>query len=94
MITNLFRIFEENIADINREKLKVAVGLYDYIAQGSTEISFRKGDRMTVIVDRNPIWWKVIHVSSREMGWIPTSFVAVERSASSERYANIMLIFL
>lgn len=71
----------------------MAVGLYDYVAQGNTEISFLKGDRMTVIVDKNPIWWKVIHVSSREMGWIPTSFVTVERSASCEKYEDKMLSF-
>lgn len=43
-----------------------------------------KGDRMEVLDDSEPDWWRVLHLTTLQEGLIPWNFVAVERSIESE----------
>ncbi|KAI4486778.1 hypothetical protein M0804_006148 [Polistes exclamans] len=63
---------------------KIVVALYNYTARESTDVSFVKGDRMEVLDDTEPDWWKVLHLTTLQEGLIPWNFVAVERSVESE----------
>lgn len=62
------------------------VALYNYTARESTDVSFVKGDRMEVLDDSEPDWWKVLHLTTLQEGLIPWNFVAVERSVESEEW--------
>lgn len=63
---------------------KIVVALYNYTARESTDVSFMKGDRMEVLDDSEPDWWRVLHLTTLQEGLIPWNFVAVERSVESE----------
>lgn len=69
------------------------MALYNYTARESTDVSFVKGDRMEVLDDSEPDWWKVLHLTTLQEGLIPWNFVAVERSVESEECVSANLIF-
>jgi len=49
-----------------------------------SDVSFVKGDRMELLDDTEPDWWKVKHLRTGEEGLIPWNFVAEEKSVESE----------
>lgn len=55
-----------------------------YAARADTDISFRKGDRMEVLNDTEPDWWRVLHLTTRQQGLVPVNFVAEESSVECE----------
>lgn len=63
---------------------KIVVGLYSYRARERTDLSFKKGDRMEVIDDSEPDWWKVRDLVTGREGLIPWNFVAEELTVASE----------
>ncbi|KAL3275725.1 hypothetical protein HHI36_020473 [Cryptolaemus montrouzieri] len=65
-------------------KGKVVVALYNYEARDNTDVSFKKGDRMEVIDDSEGDWLNVVHLITKEKGYIPSNFVAAEMSVESE----------
>lgn len=69
------------------------MALYNYTARESTDVSFVKGDRMEVLDDSEPDWWKVLHLTTLQEGLIPWNFVAVERSVESEECVSANSIF-
>ncbi|XP_028138509.1 tyrosine-protein kinase Src64B [Diabrotica virgifera virgifera] len=62
----------------------IMVAMYNYEARDSQDVSFRKGDRMEVIDDSEGDWLKVIHLVTKEKGYIPGNYVAPEQSVESE----------
>ncbi|VEN55580.1 unnamed protein product [Callosobruchus maculatus] len=58
--------------------------MYNYEARDSQDVSFKKGDRMEIIDDTEGDWLKVIHLITKEKGYIPGNFVAPELSVESE----------
>ncbi|VVC96342.1 unnamed protein product [Leptidea sinapis] len=60
------------------------VPLCAYTARAESDISFRKGDRMEVLSDAEPDWWRVLHLTSRREGLVPANFVAEESSVECE----------
>jgi len=75
--------FSPDVAHSQRSN-KIVVALYNYTARESTDVSFMKGDRMEVLDDSEPDWWRVLHLTTLQEGLIPWNFVAVERSVESE----------
>ncbi|KAK9876796.1 hypothetical protein WA026_015034 [Henosepilachna vigintioctopunctata] len=65
-------------------KGKIVVALYNYEARDTSDLSFKKGDRMEIIDDSEKDWFNVIHLSTRNTGYIPSNFVAAEMSVESE----------
>ncbi|EEZ99753.2 tyrosine-protein kinase Src64B [Tribolium castaneum] len=65
-------------------KGRVVVALYNYEARDSSDVSFKKGDRMEVIDDSEGDWLNVIHLITKVQGYIPGNFVAAELSVESE----------
>lgn len=68
----------------NAPKRRIVVALYNYKAREHTDVSFRKGDRMEVIDDKESDWWRVVHLGTKIEGLIPWNFVAEELSVASE----------
>ncbi|CAH1959823.1 unnamed protein product [Acanthoscelides obtectus] len=63
---------------------RIVVAMYNYEARDSQDVSFKKGDRMEIIDDTEGDWLKVIHLITKEKGYIPGNFVAPELSVESE----------
>lgn len=62
----------------------IVIALYNYTARDSTDVTFRKGDRLQVIDNSDGDWWTVVHLGTGQEGLIPGNFVAVELSVESE----------
>lgn len=65
-------------------KGRVVVAMYNYEARDSQDVSFKKGDRMEVTDDSEGDWLHVVHLVTKERGYIPGNFVAPELSVESE----------
>lgn len=73
-------------AHASKGSRRVVKALCGYAARADTDISFRKGDRMEVLSDTEPDWWRVLHLTSRLEGLVPVNFVAEESSVESEEW--------
>lgn len=56
-----------------------------------SDVSFVKGDRMELLDDSEPDWWRVRHLRTNEEGLIPWNFVAEEKSVESEEYETLFI---
>lgn len=54
---------------------KIANALDDYTAKEYPHISFLKGDQFQVIDDSEFNYWRVIHMSTREVGLVPANLM-------------------
>ncbi|XP_003742915.1 tyrosine-protein kinase Src64B [Galendromus occidentalis] len=63
---------------------KSVVALYTYEARADGDLSFRKGDRLIIIDDRDPDWWCARNSLTNRQGYIPRNYVAAEKSVESE----------
>lgn len=63
---------------------QIVVAVYNYQSREMSDVSFVKGDRMELIDDSEPDWWRVRHLRTGEEGLIPWNFVAEEKSVESE----------
>ena len=65
---------------------RIVIAKYSYNAREAADVSFLKGDRMEILDDSEPDWWRVKHLRTGEEGFIPWNFVAEEKSIESEEY--------
>jgi len=63
---------------------RIVVAVYNYQSREMSDVSFVKGDRMELLDDSEPDWWRVRHLRTNEEGLIPWNFVAEEKSVESE----------
>uniref|UniRef100_A0A8D9F015 Tyrosine-protein kinase n=2 Tax=Cacopsylla melanoneura TaxID=428564 RepID=A0A8D9F015_9HEMI len=68
----------------NSGRGKIVVAVYNYQSREAADVSFLKGDRMEIIDDSEPDWWRVRHLRTGDEGLIPWNFVAPEKSVESE----------
>jgi len=62
----------------------VVIALYTYSAKDDGDLSFRKGDRLTILDDSDPDWWLAKHKSSNQKGYIPRNYVVSEAIETEE----------
>ncbi|XP_064625819.1 proto-oncogene tyrosine-protein kinase Yrk-like isoform X1 [Lineus longissimus] len=62
---------------------KVVRAMYDYAARTQEDLTFKKGDIMEIIDDKDRDWWLARHMSHRSEGYIPSNYVAPEDSLES-----------
>lgn len=77
-------ILKFQISGITNGGRRVVKALCAYTARADSDISFRKGDRMEVLSDAEPDWWRVLHLTTRREGLVPVNFVAEESSVECE----------
>ncbi|XP_054286422.1 tyrosine-protein kinase Src64B [Macrosteles quadrilineatus] len=63
---------------------RIVVAVYNYQSREAADVSFIKGDRMEILDDSEPDWWRVRHLKTGDEGLIPWNFVAEEKSVESE----------
>jgi hypothetical protein len=57
-----------------------AKALYSYTAKSSSELSFTKGEPLTIL-DCRGNWWQARHPTTGGVGFVPSNFIAVLRKA-------------
>jgi hypothetical protein len=56
--------------------------LYDYVAQNEGELSFKKGDEITVLSDAKEGWYNAIHYGTH--GFVPSNYVQVKAGGEED----------
>ena len=67
----------------NEEKL-IFVALYDYNARTTEDLSFKKGERMEIINNKDGGWWQATSLSSGQSGYVPSNYIAPATSLQTE----------
>ena len=62
----------------------VFVALYDYQARTNEDLSFYKGDRLEIVNNNDGDWWQARHMTSNNVGYIPSNYVAPVSSLKKE----------
>lgn len=64
--------------------VKVFVALYDYDARTEEDLSFKKGELLEILNDTQGDWWYARSRTTRTEGYIPSNYVAKQKSLESE----------
>ena len=62
----------------------IFVGLYDYDARISEDLSFKKGERLQIINTADGDWWYARSLTTNQEGYIPSTYVAPDKSYEAE----------
>ncbi|KAI8981176.1 ras GEF [Trametes punicea] len=62
--------------------------LYDYDAEDSSQLSFRRNDILDVVKREETGWWAAIRPEDNSVGWIPSAFVEPISDALAEKLRN------
>ena len=62
----------------------ILVALYDYNACTAEDLSFSKGERLELINRPVGEWWEARLLSTNQQGFIPSNYVAEERTINAE----------
>jgi len=62
----------------------IFIGLYDYEARISEDLSFKKGERLQIINTADGDWWYARSLVTNSEGYIPSTYVAPEKSYEAE----------
>ena len=60
------------------------VGLYDFDAKEEIDLSFKKGERLQILNTMDQDWWYARSLKTNIEGYIPSNFVAPEKSYEEE----------
>ena len=53
----------------------ICIGLYDYSARETIDLSFMKGDLIYIINDKDDDWWWARKKDGGEEGYVPSNYV-------------------
>lgn len=68
----------------NEERLLIYVALYDYDARTNEDLSFKKGEKMEIINNKDGGWWKAKSLVSGRSGYVPSNYIALASSLQTE----------
>lgn len=61
------------------------IALYNYNAKDEGDLSFKKGDRLLLLSDKDdPDWWLARNLATNEKGYIPRNYVVSEALETEE----------
>ena len=72
------------IAPASSQGATVFVALYDYEARISEDLSFKKAERLQIINTADGDWWYARSLQTNKEGYIPSTYVAPEKSYEAE----------
>uniref|UniRef100_A0A914WUE6 Uncharacterized protein n=1 Tax=Plectus sambesii TaxID=2011161 RepID=A0A914WUE6_9BILA len=68
-----------------KEDKTIAFALYDFNPSNEGQISFKKGDRMTLLDTRSQIdWWLAEHAQSGQTGYVPKNYITTENEGTAD----------
>uniref|UniRef100_A0A7N6BKX9 Tyrosine-protein kinase n=1 Tax=Anabas testudineus TaxID=64144 RepID=A0A7N6BKX9_ANATE len=62
------------------------VALYDYESRTTSDLTFRKGDRLQIVNNTEGDWWLARSLTTGESGYIPSNYVAPSDSIQAEEW--------
>lgn len=62
----------------------IYLALYDYKARTAEDLSFKKGERMEIINNKDGGWWQARSLTSGESGYVPSNYIAPATSLQTE----------
>lgn len=63
---------------------QTVIALYTYQAKDEGDLSFKKGDRLLILDDKDPDWWLARHVGQIKSGYIPRNYVVAQAIQTEE----------
>ncbi|KAM5536010.1 hypothetical protein V8D89_010268 [Ganoderma adspersum] len=63
--------------------------LYDYDAEDSDQLSFRRNDILDVVKKEDTGWWAAIRLDDHRVGWIPSAFVEPISDALADKLRGV-----
>ena len=73
-----------SVAPPQSQGATVFVALYDYEARISEDLSFKKLERLQIINTSDGDWWYARSLQTNREGYIPSTYVAPEKSYEAE----------
>lgn len=74
-----------NLPSINGvQAATIFLALYDYEARINEDLSFKKGERLQIINTADGDWWYAKSLVTGREGYIPSTYVAPEKSYEAE----------
>jgi fyn-related kinase len=70
--------------DLGLSSSKIFIALYDYDARTDEDLSFKKGEHLEILDDKQGDWWYATSRSTHLQGYIPSNYVAKLKSLESE----------
>ena len=67
-----------------QQSAAIFIGLYDYEAKIGDELSFKKGERLQIINTAYGDWWYGRSLTTNQEGYIPSTYVAPDKSYEAE----------
>ena len=67
-----------------QQSAAIFIGLYDYEARISEDLSFKKGERLQIINTADGDWWYARSLITNQEGYIPSTYVAPDKSYEAE----------
>eukprot|EP01147_Barroeca_monosierra_P008492 gene8492-962_t len=71
---------------VEQQDSNVFVALYNYDARTPDDLTFKKGDEMQIINNKDGDWWKAKLMSTGKIGFIPSNYVAEKQSIQAEEW--------
>ena len=66
------------------EERLIYVALYDYKARTGEDLSFKKGEKMEIINNKDGGWWQAKSLRTGESGYVPSNYIAPAQSLETE----------
>ncbi|KAI0375492.1 ras GEF [Pilatotrama ljubarskyi] len=85
--TSLANSSEETLTPTSAELFYVLC-LYDYDAEDSSQLSFRRNDILDIVKKEDTGWWAAIRPEDNTVGWIPSAFVEPISDALADKLRN------
>ena len=67
---------QQQLAVAANQNVKIFVALYDYDARTAEDLSFKKGEHLIIIDDKQGDWWYARSKSTSREGYIPSNYIA------------------
>ena len=62
----------------------IYLALFDYDQRTSEDLAFRKGERLEIINNQDGDWWFAKSLTTMKEGYIPSNYVAEDKSIKAE----------
>ena len=76
--------FGNNTLTSQQSATSIFIALYDYDARITEDLSFKKGERLQILNTADGDWWLAKSLTSNQEGYIPSTYVAPDKSYEAE----------
>lgn len=78
-----FRDYKEQQSGIQNHS-NIFVALFDYEARTDDDLSFKRNELLEILNDMQGDWWYARSLSTNKLGYIPSNYVAKEKTIDAQ----------